>query len=65
MKRCRRCVDDVMQFMTSQHGNRNVTYTLCRFDNCFYSQLEMLICFSIKLSRIKMLSNRKQCSVTS
>ena len=29
-----------------------------------YRQLEMLICFSIKLSRIKVLSNRNQFSVT-
>ena len=35
------------------------------FCKLFYSQLEMLICISIKLSRIKMLSNRNQCSVTS
>ena len=35
------------------------------FWKLFYSQLEMLICISIKLSRIKMFSNRNQCPVTS
>ena len=35
------------------------------FWKLFYRQLEMLICFFIKLSRIKVLSNRNQCSVTS
>ena len=54
--------DDVIVLMTSWNLWRHCTemspiYVML-FWKLFYSQLEMLICFSIKLSRIKMLSNR-------
>ena len=61
--------DDVIVLMTSSNLWRHnmgmsLNYVMS-FWKLFYRQLEMLICFSIKLSRIKVLSNRNQCSVTS
>ena len=61
--------DDVIVLMTSwnlwRHSMGMSLIYVMLFWKLFYSQLEMLICISIKLSRIKMLSNRNQCSVTS
>ena len=51
--------DDVIVFM-----GMSLNYVML-FSKLFYRQLEVLICFSIKLSIIKELSNRNQCSVTS
>ena len=61
--------DNVIVLMTSwnlwRHSMGISLIYVMSFWKLFYSQLEMLICISIKLSRIKMLSNRNQCSVTS
>ena len=61
--------DDVIVLMTSwnlwRHSMGMSLIYLMSFWKLFYSQLEMLICVSIKLSRIKMFWNRNQCSVTS
>ena len=61
--------DDVIVLMMSwnlwRHSMRMSLIYVMSFWELFYSQLEMLICFSLKLSRIKMLSNRNQCSVKS
>ena len=61
--------DDVIVLMTSWNLWRpsmgmSLIYVIS-FWKLFYSQLQMLICFSIKLSRIKMLSNKNQRSVLS
>ena len=54
--------DDVIVLMTSwnlwRHSMGMSHFYVMLFWKLFYSQLELLICFSIKLSRIKMLSNR-------
>ena len=61
--------DDVIVLKTSwnlwRHRMGMSLIYVMSFWKLFYSQLETLICFSIKLSRTKMLSNRNQCSVTS
>ena len=61
--------DDVIVLMTSsnlwRHSMGMSLIYVISFWKLVYSQLEMLICISIKLSRFKMLSNRNQCSVTS
>ena len=61
--------DDVIVLMTSwnlwRHSMGMSLIYVRSFWKLFYSQLEMSICSSIKLSRIKMLSNRNQYSVTS
>ena len=61
--------DDVIVLMTSwnlwRHSMEMSLIYVMSFWKLFYSQLEMLICISIKLSRIKILSNKNQCSVTS
>ena len=56
--------DDVIVLMTSWNLWMSHIYVML-FWKLFYSQLERLILFSIKLSRIKVLSNRNQCSVMS
>ena len=61
--------DDVIVLMMSSnlwcHNlGMSLNYVMS-FWKLFNRQLEMLICFFIKLSRIKVLSNRNQCSVTS
>ena len=54
--------DDIIVLMTSwnlwRHSMGMSLIYVMSFWKLFYSQLEMLICFSIKLSWIKMLSNR-------